>query len=99
MNPDLPELEEAAVSQIPALLQLVNLGYTYLPRAGGPGDGGVDRWTAGFPTTEISGFHRARKTTRSMSVPSLSSAKVPVVMALRAGGRTLSFLSMASRLR
>ena len=30
---DLPDFDEASVSQIPALLELVNLGYTYLPRA------------------------------------------------------------------
>lgn len=30
---ELPDYDEASVSQIPALLQLVNLGYTYLPRA------------------------------------------------------------------
>ncbi len=30
---DLPDFDEASSSQIPALLELVNLGYTYLPRA------------------------------------------------------------------
>jgi len=29
---DLPDFDEASASQIPALLQLVNLGYTYIPR-------------------------------------------------------------------
>lgn len=34
MNEDfeLPDFDEASASQIPALLQLVNLGYTYIPR-------------------------------------------------------------------
>lgn len=31
-SPDLPDFDEASVSQIPALLALVNLGYTYLSR-------------------------------------------------------------------
>jgi len=31
-QPDLPDFDEASVSQIPALLELINLGYTYLPR-------------------------------------------------------------------
>jgi type I restriction enzyme R subunit len=30
---ELPDFDEASLSQIPALLELVNLGYTYLPRA------------------------------------------------------------------
>ena len=30
--PDLPDFDEASASQIPALLELVNLGYTYIPR-------------------------------------------------------------------
>ncbi|MFC1498052.1 type I restriction endonuclease subunit R [Verrucomicrobiota bacterium] len=30
---DLPDFDEASASQIPALLELVNLGYTYIPRA------------------------------------------------------------------
>lgn len=30
---DLPDFDEASLSQIPALLELVNLGYTYIPRA------------------------------------------------------------------
>jgi type I restriction enzyme R subunit len=30
---ELPDFDEASMSQIPALLELVNLGYTYLPRA------------------------------------------------------------------
>ena len=30
---ELPDFDEASSSQIPALLELVNLGYTYLPRA------------------------------------------------------------------
>lgn len=30
---ELPDYDEASVSQVPALLQLVNLGYRYLPRA------------------------------------------------------------------
>ena len=29
---ELPDFDEASVSQIPALLELVNLGYTYIPR-------------------------------------------------------------------
>ena len=29
----LPDFDEASTSQIPALLELVNLGYTYIPRA------------------------------------------------------------------
>ena len=29
----LPDFDEASASQIPALLELVNLGYTYIPRA------------------------------------------------------------------
>ena len=33
MNSDLPDFDEASSSQIPALLELVNLGYTYIPRA------------------------------------------------------------------
>lgn len=33
MNIELPDFDEASLSQIPALLELVNLGYTYLPRA------------------------------------------------------------------
>ena len=32
MNSDLPDFDEASSSQIPALLELVNLGYTYIPR-------------------------------------------------------------------
>ncbi len=31
-NFELPDFDEASASQIPALLQLVNLGYTYIPR-------------------------------------------------------------------
>ncbi|MCP4601556.1 MAG: type I restriction endonuclease subunit R [Proteobacteria bacterium] len=30
---DLPDFDEASMSQIPALLELVNLGYTYIPRS------------------------------------------------------------------
>ena len=30
---ELPDFDEAALSQVPALLELVNLGYTYLSRA------------------------------------------------------------------
>ena len=30
---DLPDFDEASMSQIPALLELVNLGYSYIPRA------------------------------------------------------------------
>ena len=29
----LPDFDEASMSQIPALLEVVNLGYTYIPRA------------------------------------------------------------------
>ena len=28
----LPDFDEASSSQIPAILQLINLGYTYIPR-------------------------------------------------------------------
>ncbi|MFH1883487.1 MAG: hypothetical protein ABIL62_12345, partial [Planctomycetota bacterium] len=30
---NLPDFDEASMSQIPALLELVNLGFTYIPRA------------------------------------------------------------------
>jgi len=30
---ELPDFDEASASQIPALLELVNLGYTYLSRS------------------------------------------------------------------
>ena len=33
MTFDLPDFDEASLSQIPALLELVNMGYSYLPRA------------------------------------------------------------------
>lgn len=33
---ELPDFDEASASQIPALLELVNLGYTYIPRADVP---------------------------------------------------------------